>query len=299
MTLADGLQTVLLLSTRRPACDIAGPTTVCVSLIIHASCAVAGTDAQAPVRNIFPFQYKPNTLDRDHIVAPAGGIAGERDLDDSPANEEPGAKKLYSALVPDQGPKVRRHNVSILLCATSDSLLPALHSTILYQNKLSSPNTIYDENARKRDARMSSGNPADLAGAVEPLQSSSFHLPNVDRALSDMETGIRVAAPPISNNVEARRLGVTDIGSGASTYWAGGVYLDQQQRRRRLHRQVRRDNHSMKRPPRRTAHASSIRCSTSLILSKPPHCPTSLALPTLFPVATCGHSFLRNNPRNT
>ena len=50
-------------------------------------------------------------------------------------------------------------------------------------------------------------------------------MPNVDRALSDMETGIGVAAPPISNNVEARRLEVTDIGSGASTYWAGGVYL--------------------------------------------------------------------------
>ena len=149
--------------------------------------------------------------------------AWERDLD-NPASEEPGAKKLL-ILGTDQGPKVRRHNVSILLYSTSDSLLPALHSTILYQNKLSSPNTIYDENARKRDARMSSGNPADLVGAVGPLQSSSFNLLNVDRALSDMETGIGVAAPPISNNVEARRLEVTDIGSGASTYWAGGVYL--------------------------------------------------------------------------
>jgi dynein light intermediate chain 1 len=65
----------------------------------------------------------------------------------------------------------------------------------------------YDENARKPDSRMSSGNPADLAGVVGPLQSSSFSLPNVDRALSDMETGIGVAAPPISSNAEARRLG--------------------------------------------------------------------------------------------
>ena len=99
---------------------------------------IAGTDAQAPVRNIFPFQHKPNTLDRDHIVVPAGwdswgkisvlrdgfdakiwGEAWERDLDDSPASEEPGAKKLYSALVPDQGPKVFGHNVSILLYSTS------------------------------------------------------------------------------------------------------------------------------------------------------------------------------------
>ena len=122
---------------------------------------IAGTDAQAPVRNIFPFQHKPNTLDRDHIVVPAGwdswgkisvlrdgfdakiwGEAWERDLDDSPASEEPGAKKLYSALVPDQGPKVFGHNDSILLYSTSDSLILSLHSTILCQNKLSSPNTM-------------------------------------------------------------------------------------------------------------------------------------------------------------
>ena len=54
----------------------------------------------APVKNLFPFQQKPNTLDRDHIVVPAGwdswnkiavlregfdakswGEAWERDLD--------------------------------------------------------------------------------------------------------------------------------------------------------------------------------------------------------------------------
>ena len=95
---------------------------------------IAGTDAQAPNRNIFPFHHKPNTLDRDHIVVPGGwdswgkisvlrdgfdakiwGEAWERDLDDSPAGEEPGAKKLYSVLVPDQGPKVCRHHVRFAL----------------------------------------------------------------------------------------------------------------------------------------------------------------------------------------
>lgn len=65
----------------------------------------------------------------------------------------------------------------------------------------------YDESARKPDARTSSGNPADLAGVVGPLQSSSFSLPNVDRALSDMETGIGVPAGSISSNAEGRRLG--------------------------------------------------------------------------------------------
>ena len=32
----------------------------------------SSTEAQAPVRNLFPFMQKPNTLDRDRIVVPAG-----------------------------------------------------------------------------------------------------------------------------------------------------------------------------------------------------------------------------------
>jgi hypothetical protein len=83
----------------------------------------------APVRNPFPFVQKPNTLDRDRIVVPAGwdswgkiavlrdgfdakawGEAWERDLSSDAGidlDDEAGARKLYAALVQDQGPKVR------------------------------------------------------------------------------------------------------------------------------------------------------------------------------------------------
>lgn len=78
------------------------------------------------MRNPFPFQHKANTLDRDRIIVPAGwdswgkiavlregfdakawGEAWEHDLDhDEGEPEQAGAKKLFSSLVPDQGPKV-------------------------------------------------------------------------------------------------------------------------------------------------------------------------------------------------
>lgn len=87
----------------------------------------SATDAPIPLKNPFPFLHKPNTLDRDRIVVPAGwdswgkiavlrdgfeakvwGEAWERDLelDESLVGDEPGAKKLFSSLVPDQGAKV-------------------------------------------------------------------------------------------------------------------------------------------------------------------------------------------------
>ena len=84
----------------------------------------------APARNPFPFPHKPNTLDRDRIVVPAGwdswgkivvlrdgfdakawGEAWEHDLSSDSgvddAGSEAGARKLYAALVQDQGPKAR------------------------------------------------------------------------------------------------------------------------------------------------------------------------------------------------
>jgi hypothetical protein len=97
-----------------------------------------GTAASA--HNPFPFSHKPNTLDRDHIVVPAGwdswgkfavlrdgfdakawGEAWERDLSfEAGADEESetGARKLYAALVPDQGPKVRAPLYRIVFTCT-------------------------------------------------------------------------------------------------------------------------------------------------------------------------------------
>jgi hypothetical protein len=119
----------------------------------------SGAEPQAPIRNIFPFSHKPNTLDRDRIVVPAGwdswgkiaimrdgfdaktwGEALERDLDEN-QNEGSGARKLFAALVPDQGTKVSIvASVSMLLTAPC-SQPHSLHSTTRRPNKPSLPKT--------------------------------------------------------------------------------------------------------------------------------------------------------------
>ena len=93
--------------------------------------------AAASARNAFPFSHKPNTLDRDRIVVPAGwdswgkiavlrdgfdakawGEAWENDLESGvdSGGSEAGARKQYAALVEDQGPKARVFR--FLLCCT-------------------------------------------------------------------------------------------------------------------------------------------------------------------------------------
>jgi len=83
--------------------------------------------AAASTRNPFPFLHKPNTLDRDRVVVPAGwdswgkiavlrdgfdakawGEAWEHDLSSesgADGGSEAGARRQYATLVPDQGPK--------------------------------------------------------------------------------------------------------------------------------------------------------------------------------------------------
>ncbi|RXW25406.1 hypothetical protein EST38_g437 [Candolleomyces aberdarensis] len=184
------------------------------------------TEVQAPVRNIFPFAHKPNTLDRDHILVPAGwdswgkiGVlrdgfdaklwneAWERDLESDSASVEPGAKKLYAALVPDQGAK--------------PTPLPPFNNPVLEQTFLSKH---YDDNAKKtdRDPRGAFKNPADMAaGIVGPLGSSSFSLPNVERALSEMESAMGPAGASNLGTGPAGRLAgrppVGRTGSGLGT----------------------------------------------------------------------------------
>ncbi|EIN10994.1 DLIC-domain-containing protein [Punctularia strigosozonata HHB-11173 SS5] len=160
------------------------------------SSGMSSADGLAPARNPFSFQHKPNTLDRDRIVVPAGwdswgkitvlregfdpkawGEAWERDLDamNGEPSEEPGARKLFNALVPDQAPK--------------PPPLPPFNNPTPEQAFLAKH---YDENAKKpdRDPRGAFRNPAEPAmGIVGPLGSSSFALPNVERALSEMEGG--------------------------------------------------------------------------------------------------------------
>jgi len=154
----------------------------------------------APARNLFPFLHKPNTLDRDRIVVPAGwdswgkiavlrdgfdakawGEAWEYDLSSESGAEggsEGGARKQYATLVQDQGPK--------------PTPLPPLNNPTPEQAFLAKN---YDENARRADRDPRGAflrSPVDAsappaAGLVGPLGPSSFSLPTVERALAEME----------------------------------------------------------------------------------------------------------------
>lgn len=103
-------------------------------------------EGAAPARNPFPFQHKANTLDRDHIVVPAGwdswgkiavlrdgfdakawGEAWENDIEPAEGEpEQPSAKKMYSSLVPDQGPRV---SISII---SSSPIAHEIHCSPLH-----------------------------------------------------------------------------------------------------------------------------------------------------------------------
>ncbi|KAF8655336.1 hypothetical protein AX16_003109 [Volvariella volvacea WC 439] len=193
---------------------------------------LAGTDPPAPARNIFPFHHKPNTLDRDRVVVPAGwdswgkitvmrdgfdpkmwGEAWEKDLDpELQGNDGPvgggGAKKLFAAFVPDQGAK--------------PPPLPAFNSPVPEQAFLAKN---YDENAKKpdRDPRGAFRNPADIAGAsagiVGPMGSSSFNLPNVERALTEMESGGAAAG---SERAASAQAGLNDAARNRLASSTGG-----------------------------------------------------------------------------
>jgi len=132
---------------------------------------------------------------RDGFDAKMWGEAWERDL--NAEDGELGAKKTYANLVPDQGSKVSRPRPPLSFMDT-DFLakpppLPPFNNPTPEQAFLARN---YDENSKKsdRDPRGAFRNPQDFAGAaagiVGPLGSSSFNLPNVERALSEMEIGI-------------------------------------------------------------------------------------------------------------
>lgn len=123
------------------------------------------TEAPAPVKNVFPFTNKPNTLDRDHIVVPAGwdswgkiavlrdgfdakgwGEAWESDMeqDVNAVEDETGAKRMFAALVPDQGARVGTTNRIIVVSLRTDvrfSRHPCHPSAIQHQSKPSSRKT--------------------------------------------------------------------------------------------------------------------------------------------------------------
>jgi dynein light intermediate chain 1 len=100
------------------------------------------TEGTASVRNPFPFTVKANTLDRDHVVVPAGwdswgkigvlrdgfdakawGAAWERDLAAATGEdlEEAGALEMFAELVSDESVKVR---APAYYCPITDRLQP-------------------------------------------------------------------------------------------------------------------------------------------------------------------------------
>jgi dynein light intermediate chain 1, cytosolic len=96
----------------------------------------------------------------------------------------------------------------------------------------------YDENSKKsdRDPRGAFRNPADFAGAsagiVGPLGSSSFNLPNVERALSEMEGGIGAGYTTATEGTPGTRklaskagrpAGLSPLGTSSSLTNGGGV----------------------------------------------------------------------------
>ncbi|PPR02639.1 hypothetical protein CVT24_002122 [Panaeolus cyanescens] len=193
--------------------------------------SVSSSEVQPPARNLFPFSHKPNTLDRDHIVVPAGwdswgkisvlrdgfnakmwGEAWERDLEGEETGET-GAKKAYANLVPD-------HSVK-------PPPLPPFNNPMPEQSFLAKN---YDENAKKgdRDPRGAFRNPAEgTAGIVGPLGSSSFSLPGVERALSEMESGSIMGGSGGSLSADtARRLAAARSAGTATARPAGLAALN-------------------------------------------------------------------------
>lgn len=216
--------------------------------------AMSGNEAPAPTRNPFPFPHKPNTLDRDRIVIPAGwdswgkiavlrdgfdakawGEAWEHDLDHTEGEpaEEPGSKKLFASLVPDQGDKVRYFYTKVSLShhISQPPPLPPFNNPTPEQVFLAKN---YDENSRRadRDPRGAFRNPTEstTAGIVGPMGSSSFNLPNVEKALTEMESGLNISsANPLAASVngdasrKASGRSAGRPGSGLTVPGAGGV----------------------------------------------------------------------------
>lgn len=191
---------------------------------------ISTTESIAPHRNPFPFTEKSNILDRDHILVPIGwdswgkiavlrdgfdaklwNDAWENDLQDesNPTDgkgAERGAEALYADLVPDRGIKVSDvwtdAKDRLIQTFSKPHPLPPLLEPTPEQSFLAKH---YDENAKKgdRDPRAAFRNQNEMpgqiaAGIVGPMGSSSFSLPNVERALSEMEGGL-------SNSVGADR----------------------------------------------------------------------------------------------
>ncbi|CCO28208.1 Cytoplasmic dynein 1 light intermediate chain 1 AltName: Full=Dynein light chain A [Rhizoctonia solani AG-1 IB] len=149
-----------------------------------------------PHKNPFPFNARPNTLDRDRIVVPAGwdswgkigvlrdgfdaqrwGEAWDKDLEEGVIGGGGGAREMYRVLVGgDEGPK--RPSLPSLITTEPDQSFLSKHYDTLQKDPNRDPRAQF----RPDPAAQGTG-----AGVVGPMGSSSFSLPSVEKAMMDMD----------------------------------------------------------------------------------------------------------------
>ncbi|KAH7103069.1 DLIC-domain-containing protein [Auriculariales sp. MPI-PUGE-AT-0066] len=175
----------------------------------------AGADAPTVRTNPFPFTHKPNTLDRDRILVPAGwdswgkiavlrdgfeavvwGDAWENDQD--VAEPQPnGIRAMFRDLVgPDRS--IKPPPLPELIQPTPEQNFLAKHHEALSKDPERDPRAQF---RAQQPATASSGSlhgaAADgPAGVVGPMAPSSFSLVNVQRALTEMETASEPSVAP-------------------------------------------------------------------------------------------------------
>ena len=202
--------------------------------------AIGTIEAPAPLKNPFPFPHRPNALDRDKIVIPAGwdswgkigilregfeaarwGEAWERDLNDG-AEAENGAKSQFTALVSGDHGMTAPPLQPLIQPIPEQTFLQRHHETL-------SKDPARDPRASFRQPSADGGTTSS-SGVVGPMGSSSFSLPSVERIFVEMEGGGERPVAPGPKVPAARRVSVpsallplrsNDVLSGSYTSTCG------------------------------------------------------------------------------
>ncbi|KAG8693685.1 hypothetical protein FRC09_010357 [Ceratobasidium sp. 395] len=164
-------------------------------------------ETTVPYKNPFPFNARPNTLDRDRIVVPAGwdswgkigvlregfdaqkwGEAWDKDLEEGVVGTGGGAREMYRVLVGgDEGSK--RPSLPALITTESEQSFLGKHYDTLQKDPNRDPRAQFRPDAATTQAVAGTG-------VVGPMGSSSFSLPSVEKAMMDMDgddVGARLA----------------------------------------------------------------------------------------------------------
>ncbi|KAG8697032.1 hypothetical protein FRC08_006777 [Ceratobasidium sp. 394] len=185
-------------------------------------------ETTVPYKNPFPFNTRPNTLDRDRIVVPAGwdswgkigvlregfdaqqwGEAWDKDLEEGVVGSGGGAREMYRVLVGgDEGPK--RPPLPPLITTEPEQSFLAKHHETLQKDPNRDPRAQFRPDAATTQAVVGTG-------VVGPMGSSSFSLPSVEKAMMDMDgddVGARLARMAGGNT---RRIQLPPALTGAPT----------------------------------------------------------------------------------